>query len=164
MKLIALSIALIISASIFAENNCNLNTETQVVASLDSTTPKTIFAKDHPKAKEVEWSQEGENWEVAFEEKGIDMEILYDAEGNILASETEIKMSAAPASVVAYVKKNYAGYQVQELVKKDTKGVVTFEVELKKKSEEIDLIFDEAGNFVELEQEDESEDTEENEE
>ncbi len=51
-----------------------------------------------------------------------------------------------------YVTQNYADYTITEAEKETTNEGVFFEVELKNADgEELDLVFDEAGNFIEIE-------------
>jgi hypothetical protein len=70
---------------------------------------------------------------------------LIDVSGNILETEVEIKIDELPAKAKEYVSKNYAGQKIKETAKiTDSKGVVTYEAEIKGK----DLIFDSNGNFI----------------
>jgi hypothetical protein len=57
----------------------------------------------------------------------------------------EIKIDELPANAKAYVAKHYAGQKIKEAAKiTDSKGVVTYEAEVKGK----DLIFDNTGKFL----------------
>lgn len=106
---------------------------------------KSALQKNYPNAKELKWEKEKGNYEVGFELAKTDYSVLIDASGNILETEIEIKMDALPANAKAYVSKNYAGQKIREVAKiTNSKGVVTYEVEVKGK----DLIFDNSGAFI----------------
>jgi uncharacterized membrane protein YkoI len=67
----------------------------------------------------------------------------------------DVKM--LPKEVKDYVAKNYAGYKIDEASKiKMADGSAIFEAEIEKGKEEMDLIFDEKGNFVKKEVENDS--------
>lgn len=103
------------------------------------------FQKNYPNAKEVKWEKEKDNYEAGFEWTKKDHSVLIDASGNILETEIEIGIEALPADAKTYVAKNYAGQKIKEAATiTDSKGVVTYEVEIKGK----DLIFDHSGKFI----------------
>jgi DNA gyrase/topoisomerase IV subunit A len=105
------------------------------------TVVKNTLQKSYPNAKEIKWEKEKANYEAEFEVNETDYSLLIDVSGNIL--ETEI--DELPAKAKEYVSKNYAGQKIKETAKiTDSKGVVTYEAEIKGK----DLIFDSNGNFI----------------
>ncbi len=106
---------------------------------------KSAFQKQYPQAKEVKWEKEKGNYEVNFDLNEVDNSVLMDVNGKILESEVEIELSQLPSGVLEYVKTNYGGQKAKEAAKiTDSKGVVTYEVEIKGK----DLIFDNNGKFI----------------
>lgn len=106
---------------------------------------KSALQKSHPNAKGLKWEKEEGNYEAGFKVGEADYSVLIDASGKILETEGEIKMEELPANAKAYVAKNYAAQKIKEVAKiTDSKGVVTYEVEVKGK----DLIFDNAGKFL----------------
>lgn len=106
---------------------------------------KSALQKSFPNAKEVKWEKEKANYEAGFEVSEKEYSLLIDASGNVLETEMEIKMEELPANAKAYISKNYAGQKIKETAKiTDSKGVVTYEAEVKGK----DLIFDSNGNFI----------------
>ena len=71
--------------------------------------------------------------------------MVIDAEGKIVETEVAINSNELPSNVVAYLKTNFSGQKILETAKiTDAKGVVVFEVQIKKR----DLIFDSKGNFI----------------
>lgn len=109
------------------------------------TAVKTTLQKKYPNAKEIKWEKEKVNYEAEFNVNETDYSLLIDGSGYILETEIEIKVDELPAKAKEYVKKKYAGQKIKEAAKiTDSKGVVTYEVEIKGK----DLIFDNNGNFI----------------
>ena len=109
------------------------------------TVVKSALQKSYPNAKEIKWEKEKANYEAEFEVNETDYSLLMDVSGNILETEIEIKVDALPANAKDYISKNYAGQKIKETAKiTDSKGVVTYEAEVKGK----DLIFDKNGNFI----------------
>ena len=114
------------------------------------TVVKSTLQKNYPNAKELKWEKEKGNYEAEFEVDETDYSLLIDISGNILETEIEIKIDELPANAKDYVSKNYAGQKIKEAAKiTDSKGVVTYEAEVKGK----DLIFDSRGNFIKEETE-----------
>ena len=109
------------------------------------TVVKNTLQKSYPSAKEIKWEKEKANYEAGFEVSEKEYSLLIDASGKILETEMEIKMEELPANAKAFISKNYAGQKIKETAKiTDSKGVVTYEAEVKGK----DLIFDKNGNFI----------------
>ena len=112
--------------------------------------PASVVAKFnslYPGIK-YKWEKEKGNYEANFEQNDVEISVLFDALGNLLQTETEIKIADLPDSVVQYVHKNYAGAQIKEAAKiLDAKGATTYEAELKG----LDLIFDINGKFIKSE-------------
>lgn len=119
--------------------------------------PKAVkdkFASMYPNVKKVDWDKEGNNYEGEFEANGIETSVVFDANGSYLQTEVEIKPSALPANIFTYVSQNYKAYKLAEAAKiTDAAGTVTYEAEVKKGKEEMDLIFDSSGNFLKKESE-----------
>ncbi|HEY4798270.1 MAG TPA: PepSY-like domain-containing protein [Bacteroidia bacterium] len=136
MKKIFLAMALmgIVSLSASAAG------ETEVPAAV-----KSSFQKLYPKAEKVKWGKEDVNYEAEFKQNGTEMSCLFDKDGKLLETETEIEISALPKAVSDYVTKNYPNDKIREASKiVDAKNVVTYEAEVK----EGDLVFDAQGNFI----------------
>ena len=106
---------------------------------------KSALKKNYYNAKELKWEKEKGNYEAGFEVGETNYSILINASGKILETEVEIKMHELPAIAKTYVAKHYAGQKIKETAKiTDSKGVVTYEAEVKGK----DLIFDNSGKFL----------------
>jgi hypothetical protein len=127
---------------------------------------KEEFKKQFPDVKKAEWEKEDANYEAEFKvsrvamdnsnakKEEIEKSVVFSASGELLETEEEIKVSALPTSVSEYVSKNYAGYKLEEAAKiTDNKGAVTYEAEIEKGKEELDLLFDATGAFIKKETE-----------
>lgn len=102
------------------------------------------FAKDFPGAT-GKWDKEGNDYEVNFKNNGNTMSALYDANGNKTETEMDIKVSALPASVTAYLNQHYKGAKVKEAaVITKANGEVNYEAEVKG----MDVIFTKDGKFI----------------
>lgn len=117
--------------------------------------PKAVtesFTENFPGSKAKEWEKEKDTYEAEFNLNKVETSASFSADGKLMETETEIATSALPKAVTDYVTKNYAGHKLSEASKiTDAKGVVTYEAEVKKGKEEMDLIFDSNGAFVKKE-------------
>lgn len=113
-------------------------------------TAKGGFAAKFPSAQKAKWSIEkpGE-FEVEYVLSGVESSALFDAEGNLLETETEIKESELPATVKATLARDFKGYKLDEIEKvTDAKGIITFEMEAAKGKEKLEISFDTTGKLV----------------
>ena len=121
----------------------------------ESEVPKAVtesFTKNFPGSKAKEWEKEKDAYEAEFNLNKVETSASFSADGKLMETETEIATSALPKAVADYVTKNYAGHKLSEASKiVDAKGTVTYEAEVKKGKEEMDLIFDSNGVFVKKE-------------
>ncbi len=110
---------------------------------------KAALAKEYPGIA-AKWEKENGKFEAGFKHNGSIMSILYEANGAMVESEVDIKVSDLPASVLAYVKEHYKGKSIKEgakITKAD--GTVNYEAEVAGK----DVIFDANGKFLKEEKE-----------
>ena len=111
---------------------------------------KTGFAAKFPTAQKAKWSIEkpGE-FEVEYVLNGVESSALFDAKGNLLETETEVKESELPTAVKAAIAKDFAGFKLDEIEKAiDAKGVTTFEMEATKGKEKLEISFDANGKLL----------------
>ena len=107
---------------------------------------KMSFTKQYPGIA-TKWEKEDGKYEANFKKDGNTMSALFEQNGTMTESEIDIKVSALPAPVLAYVKSNYKGKTIKEgakITKAD--GIVTYEAEVDGK----DLIFDSNGKFLKV--------------
>jgi len=104
------------------------------------------FAKQFAKGKEVEWSLEiADVYEAEFTLDKTEMSALFDTKGTLLETETSVMESDLPKIVKDSLAKSFAGYTLSEIEKVEAKGVVSYELEVKKAAV---LSFDTKGKLV----------------
>jgi len=105
---------------------------------------KAAFDQKHP-GMSAKWDKEDANYEASFKMDKHDMSELYDENGNLQETEMDISITELPASVMDYIKAHYAGAKVKEAAKiTKADGKMMYEAEVKG----IDVLFDENGNFL----------------
>lgn len=97
---------------------------------------------------DADWDNEDGSFEANFELKGKEMSVLIDAKGNILEAETEIAKKDLPAAVLTSLESNYKDFKIEETARIDANGEVTYEVEVEKKEQTFDLLFDAKGKLL----------------
>lgn len=109
---------------------------------------KKTFEKSYPDIKGAKWEKEDGNYEAEFELNKKETSVLFDVNGNLLATETEISPEELPKAVSEYVAKNLKGQKIDEASKIiDSKGGHSFEAEIGG----ADYIFDSNGTFIKKE-------------
>jgi hypothetical protein len=104
------------------------------------------FAKQFTKGTDVEWSLEkADVYEAEFTLDKVEMSALFDVKGTLLETETPVTENDLPKTVKDSLAKGFAGYTLKEIEKVDAKGVVSYEMEVKKASI---LSFDIKGKLV----------------
>jgi hypothetical protein len=106
---------------------------------------KEKFNSSFTKAVHVQWTKEKSNFEASFKTGDKQMSVNFDEKGNIVETETGIKLSELPIVVRESVAKDYSKYKIRETAKIETKGITTYEVEVKRGKDKMDLIYDEHG-------------------
>lgn len=115
--------------------------------------PKAVVSGFHSNFKDAqakEWEKEGNNFEAEFDWNKVETSATFSADGKLMETEHEIKITELPKAVSDYVTKNYAGYKISEASKIEdaTSKKVSFEAEIQKGKEEMDLMFDADGNLL----------------
>ncbi len=135
-KLMMISLlAVIVTLSAFAQ---------KTDASKVPATVKASFQKQYP-GTTAKWGKEDGKYEAGFKQNGNEMSALFDANGNMMEHEMEIKPSELPATVLAYVAAHYNGKKIKsaaKIIKAD--GSINYEANVNGK----DSLFDAAGNFL----------------
>jgi hypothetical protein len=104
------------------------------------------FAKQFAKGTDVEWSLEkADVYEAEFMLDKTGMSALFDTKGNLLETETSVMENDLPKIVKDSLAKGFAGYTLSEIEKVEAKGVVSYEMEVKKAAV---LSFDTKGKLV----------------
>lgn len=130
---------IVLTALLVTSMSCTSNAQ-KIKADKVPTPVKEALTKAYPNAKEIEWDKEGKGFEASFEDGKDEISVVFDANGAVLETETEIEVSALPAKVLEGLK----GKKVKEaaIIMKD--GKTMYEAEVGKK----DLFFDQDGNQI----------------
>jgi hypothetical protein len=118
--------------------------------------PKAVvesFNQNFKGAKVEKWEKEknGE-FEAEFTLNKVEQSANFSTDGKLLQTETEMKVSELPKSISDYFAKNYPTYKISEAARiVDPAGVISYEAEVEKGREEMDLIFDSNGGFLKKE-------------
>jgi hypothetical protein len=136
MKTIMLSLTGIIFSISFAQNIQNKDIP-QVV--------KEKFASSFTGATHVKWTKEKSDFEASFRNGKKEMSVNFNEKGNIIETEIEIKVADLPAVIKNSVSKDYPGYKITEAAKIESKGIVTWEAEVTRGKDKMDVIYDEQG-------------------
>lgn len=102
------------------------------------------FHKDYPNVKDVDWDQEDGNYEAGFEVNKNELSVLYNAQGQKLETETEIKVSQLPAAVLKAVQTQKLGTVKEASKIEKANGKTEYEAEIKGK----DYVFDASGKLL----------------
>ena len=106
---------------------------------------KNAFAKSFPNIIVKKWDKEDGNYEANISKDGKAMSATYDAKGNWMETETDIKVDELPPVVTNYIKTNYKGSTIKEAAVLSRPGISKlYEAEVKSK----DLLFDKDGKFL----------------
>ena len=136
------TVALSITACSYAQK-----TEKKATNSKIPETIQDAFKKQFPTITDVDWQQEGLNYEAEFENGEVETSVVINANGVILETETEMEPSALPKAILDYLDANYKGQKIKEAAKIVlSNGTVNYEAEVNKK----DLIFDNTGTFIKV--------------
>lgn len=118
----------------------------------ESEVPSVIlntFKKEFPKASDVEWERQGEQYNVDFEIGFFtDFEAWFDASGKLLRQSEDISESDLPNAVKDAIKKQFDGYHIDDVEKITESNVETFLVEIEKGNDEKHLYFSNDGKIV----------------
>ena len=97
----------------------------------------------------ADWEIEDGLYEAEFKENGLERTVIYDADGNKIAMETEFPVDDLSELILNYISDNYADAEIEEAetVESTDGNFTVVEVEIDNNLE-IELFFDTAGNFV----------------
>jgi len=119
---------------------------------LPSQVPSVIansFSKEFPKASDIEWEIDGQNYRVEFEIGwSTDHEVWYDAAGNMLRHEEEISKGDLPKAVTAKISTDFPGLRIDGIEKITQGSQVSYAVGLENFSEEWKVILSDTGEVL----------------
>jgi hypothetical protein len=123
-------------------------------------TPETVkktFANMFPDASDVEWKMEDDMWEAEFESEGASYEVSFYENGDWYETEFEIKLADLPETAMFILEADYAGLEILETEVVERADFSGYEVEVEKDGKELELYFNEAGELVAIDADEEEE-------
>ena len=115
---------------------------------------KEKFNSNYTKAAHVKWTKEKTNYEASFRTGKKEMSVNFDLKGNIIETETEIKINDLPIEIINSISKNYSGYKITAAARIESNGIITYEAEITREKDKMDLIYDEHGVMKSYEKKD----------
>lgn len=106
------------------------------------------FSSSYSNATHVKWTKEKFDFEASFKNGDKQISVNFDEKGNVVETETGIKLSELPIEVRESVLKDYSKYKISETARIESKGLITYEVEVKRGKNIMDLIYDEHGILI----------------
>lgn len=107
--------------------------------------------KEYPKAHDIEWKKNGNDFKVEFEVGRMVHEVWFNREGTKVRVEKEITHTELPSALVNLLNNQYAEYIIDSAESKEKNGVTTYKVELEKGlNEEIEITFTTTGKVLNI--------------
>lgn len=107
------------------------------------------FKMEFPKAKDVEWERDGDNYNVDFEiDFFTDYEAWFDASGKLIHFTEEISSGELPKAVKDAIKTQYSSYRIDDVKKINENGIISYRVEVEKRDDERHLSYSEDGKLL----------------
>ena len=115
---------------------------------------KSAFVKKFPKAANAKWELEDAWYEASFRMNGTKTSASFDKSGKWEETETEMKVSEVPVTVVASVNKQYPGYKIKEAEKVESaRHGKCYELEIEKDKDAWELLVNAKGEVLKQEAE-----------
>lgn len=93
----------------------------------------------YPMAKEVKWSLSQSDFEARFSQNERAVSLLFDQHGNLMMVKNRIDQTELPVTVLAKLKDSYPDWRVQQASLVNITGTASYEVELEKDGEMVNL-------------------------
>jgi hypothetical protein len=115
--------------------------------------PKSVlssFEKKFGKSKVEKWIRESNGtYKAKFDLDKTETKACFNIDGELVETETEIKINELPVAIKEYISKNYPAYKIHEAgTIKHASGSLFFETVLQKGKEWKELIFTDKSIFV----------------
>ena len=102
---------------------------------------------------EVKWEKQKDYYEAKFSKNNMKGEIEIKEDGQWLSTSWEVPLEYIPAKIKANITSAYAGYKIKEAEIEYKQDGNVYVIEVKKKKEELSLIYSITGEFVKAEKE-----------
>lgn len=147
MKKISISLVLLLASTVLAFAGSKTGNEVKTPSQA-----LKAFKAQYTNAMNVKWEKEGADFEAVFQIAGITYDAQFTKEGKWVATESKSDATNFPADAIAYAKKNYSGYGIEEYLSVNNPEGSFLVISVKKYKEEIDLYFDASGKFIKKDQ------------
>lgn len=110
---------------------------------------KNELLQKYPSARSVKWENEETNkWEASFNIGGKEITVSFDNTGKWLETEIEIDAQDLPSPVSGSLKKDFREFRTDEIAILESPEIKGFEVDLKKGSTFLEVVFDANGKVL----------------
>lgn len=123
----------------------------------EKTVAKTIpadvidaFSMLYPNVKDINWNVIEEDFEANFTQNERAVSLLFDQHGNLLMVKNKIDHTELPVPVLGKLKTEYPGWSVQKALCIDIRGTSTYDVELEKAGETVNLMCSRQGDIIKI--------------
>ncbi|MFV0572370.1 MAG: PepSY-like domain-containing protein [Xanthomarina gelatinilytica] len=107
------------------------------------------FKKDFPKASDIEWERQGNQYQVEFKIGFFsDFEAWYDTSGKLIRYSEDLWKRDLPDAVKATIKRDYPGYHIDDAKKLVENNTVSYWLEIEKGRQEHKLLLNANGNLI----------------
>lgn len=110
---------------------------------------KAAFVKKFPHVKKVKWDKESDaEWEAEFKMDGMEYSANFLEDGTWKETEHEIEQKDIPHAVRATLDNELGGYEIEEAEISETVDGLTYEFEMEKGEEILEVSIDANGKLV----------------
>lgn len=110
---------------------------------------KAAFVKKFPQVKKVKWDKESDaEWEAEFKMNGMEYSANFLEDGTWKETEHEIEQKDIPDAVKATLDTELSGYEIEEAEISETVDGLTYEIEVEKGEQELEVSIDVHGKLT----------------
>lgn len=132
---------------------CSCSNQQEIRNELDLT-----LKKKFSNVRDIEWEFENDIWEADFKQNNIKYSTVFDKQGNWIETEHEINSIDLPQGIQDSIKTKYQEYRIKEVEYIESLSGIFYEIELKQGHKEIEVTYDELGNFIKKENDNNNDD------
>ena len=110
---------------------------------------KQSFTRQFPAAKMIKYEKDNISYIISFLQQGKQFIITFNSTGQVIASDKEIDPAKLPSAVSASAVKNFPGYQIMTVIKREAIDMgICYEMDLKKEGAGYSVRFSEEGDIL----------------
>lgn len=107
------------------------------------------FKKEFPKASDIEWERQGNQYSVEFEIGFYtDYEAWFNTSGDLIRYAEEISRTDLPQEIKDVINNQYQGYKIDDAIKFIENKIETYSVEIERGDDERNLLFSKNGKLI----------------